>query len=310
MTTSTAVAIRLPEPDWSGQIFNGIQEKCITHMNLLGTLSEVSLRKQCNKTEDEFLQAIISGALSKLNDALKEYVEKEDKRIEDLLNQLRDWISHEIPVSPMQKDEILSNLRFRAGTAEFPVYLYEQDMEQLPEWKLIKTMDTLMKAGFADSQLDNYMMRIADRLRDEIEYAISEYCKKSQLKLQGQLSGPEYLGKLRQYRKGLVKPSEGDWIDHRLTPARKEAYEEDKDHYCFTPRGGREATYYSLRERTCKGRIHVRIESFLLPAIDELSKGLIVKPDGLNYARPRLRHRIGNKMSDISEKFIDKFFRK
>ena len=234
---SGIIAVRFPDQEWMQTLIKKDEDKKQETEEWLARLDTVRIRKSLNKDEDNFVLAAVNVFMKKIDEKLKNHVEVEMTRIHSIENAVKEIISLELSMTKQKKRSLEEKVTLEGPAIDYAFYIYASDLKDLEEWKRLDSSVPGDMLTLFNQYRDDYILRIANRVAQELQTAIRVYAPLSQLQLKWKHNELEPLGELRYYRrKGknvfgqLQKGTEGDY----RKDSRHEAYNEDSSHeYCF-----------------------------------------------------------------------------
>lgn len=274
-STSTTIAIRMPQPDWEGQALNSLHSKCKTALEKMKKVDSIKARKEFNKEEGDFINSFLVNCLTKLDEKHKSFVNYETERVENLMSDVKNLLDMEAPMSKDAKKQLVEEAHIPAKCDKMAFYLFQSDLKDLTE---VRNMEKMCKNGtvatnkLASKMLDDYMLRIGNRIKEESQSFFSEYLEGMKGKVTFTITQAEPLGELAKYRRKflgvVIAGSEGEY---RKELRGREAYNEDNYSYDYTT----DPSKGTLRQRTIKMHVEIKSQPYKLSFAEEILKTIL-----------------------------------
>lgn len=274
-TTTTTIALRMPQPDWEGKALDSLHSKCKDALEKMKTVDSIKARKGFNEEEKGFIKSFLVNCLTKLDTVHKAFVKKETTRVENLMSDVKNLLDMDAEITNEAKKQLIEEARIPANYAKMAFYLFQSDLKDLTEVSNLEKMrknGTITTNKLASKMLDDYMLRIGNRIKEESDAFFAEYLEGMTGKVSFTITEAEPLGGLRKYRQKIMGVilggSEGDYILN----SRKEAYNEDNyvSDYTTNPKVG------PMRQRTIKMHVAIKSKAYKLPFAEEILETILV----------------------------------
>jgi len=274
MSDNNKIALRMPEPNWRQDAAKELESKCKSVASDYKQVDSIKTRKDYNKEESDFIKAFVMNIMTKMDTLHRVHVEAETKRINTLMTSVKDMLSMELQMTMSLEDKkkLIEDANIPQQLEKISFYMFESDLSGLNEAKTLQNMiqnGTSAMASLSNDKLDDYMMRLSNRIVQESPMTFEEYTKQLDYPLTIKIENVEYLGHLRKFRKrffGYSRASEGDY--KRNSSRSKEAYDEDIVRYDYTF----DSSEGKLRQRTVKFTVLLKNEPIKVPYAQEILK--------------------------------------